>query len=84
MGEELFHADRQTIKKLNVAFRNFANVPKNVTKTTVHTRNQNDICDERNPRSRSRLLELANGCTDEWISFKPYGRAQPVAKTSSK
>jgi len=35
VGVELYHADRQTdITKLTDAFRNFANVPTNVTKTT--------------------------------------------------
>jgi hypothetical protein len=30
MGAELFHADRQTDMILTVAFRNFANAPKNI------------------------------------------------------
>ena len=31
MGAELFHADEQTDMKLMVAFRNFANGPKNAS-----------------------------------------------------
>ena len=53
MGVELFHAGRQTdITKLIDAFRNFVNVPKNVTKTTfIHEIKTTNA--KRDPRSRS-------------------------------
>jgi len=39
MGAELFHADGRTdITKLRVAFRNFANAPKNGYTTELQTR----------------------------------------------
>jgi len=46
LGAELFHADRRTdMTKLIVAFRNFANAPKNALKlNTVH-----GFCFEKKP-----------------------------------